>query len=271
MKRIESDGLVYYQFPLFERYYPGLRHIITTRIGGYSKRPYDTLNIGLHVGDNVEDVIKNRELVCKKLGYPLDSVVAMKQGHGANVKAVDPSFKGRGARGWGDAIEDTDGLITSSGGLVLLTVAADCSLGMFYDPVQGVLALAHSGWAGVVSGVFKNVIVAMEKDFSCKRRDVLVGVGPTICGRCYEVRNDIVKTFQDKFPRYMDEIISTSAKGAKTLDIVKALELQLLTEGIDANHIEVSHLCTTCNTKEFYSYRVEGGNTGRIGIFAVMD
>jgi YfiH family protein len=270
MKRIVSDDLVYYQFPLFEQYHPRLRHIITTRIGGYSKRPYDTLNVGLHVGDNVEDVIKNREIVCKKLGYTLDSVVAMQQVHGANVKVIDYSFKGRGARRLEDAIEDTDGLITNSRRLVLLTVAADCSMGMFYDPVQEVLALAHSGWDGVISGVFRNVVVTIEKDFHCKREDILVGVGPTICGRCYEISDDVVKIFQDKFLHDKDKIISTSVNGGKTLDIVKALELQLLAEGIDANHIELSNLCTACNTKEFYSYRVEKGNTGRTGIFAVL-
>ncbi|MFN3467148.1 MAG: peptidoglycan editing factor PgeF [Candidatus Brocadiales bacterium] len=270
MKKIE-DGLVYYQFSYFERYYPRLRHVITTRIGGYSKRPFDTLNVGSHVGDDIEDVIKNRDLVCKKLGYTVDSIVAMKQSHGANVKAVDSSFKGRGARRWGDGIDDTDGIVTASRELILFTTAADCSMGMFYDPTQRVLALAHSGWSGVISGIFNKIVVTMERDFHCERKDILVGIGPTICGKCYEIGDETVKMFQDKFPHYLGKIISTSREGGRALDIVKALELQLLEEGIGPDHIEVSGLCTACNTKEFYSYRLEKKDTGRLGIFAVMD
>jgi YfiH family protein len=270
VKKIIED-MVYYRFSLFEQYCPEVNHIVTTRIGGHSKPPYDTLNVAMHVGDDPEDVIRNRDLVCKKLGYTIDSMVAMQQGHGANVKVIDLSFKGRGARRWEEGIEDTDGIITNSRGLVLSTAAADCSMSLFYDPVQRVLALAHCGWSGVIGNIFKNVIATRVEHFGSRRGDILVGIGPTICEKCYEIGEETVRIFEERFPKDKEEIISISRSGGKSLNIVKALNLQLLDEGIKENQIEVSNLCTSCNLKEFYSYRAEGKDTGRTGIFAVLD
>ncbi len=98
------DRIVYYQFLSFQKYSSKLKHLIPTRLSGYSKRPYDTLNIGLHVGDKRKDVIKNRELVCRTLGYTIDPMVAMQQSHTANVRVIDDNYKGRGSREWEDGI-----------------------------------------------------------------------------------------------------------------------------------------------------------------------
>ena len=90
------DRIVYYQFLSFQKYCPELRHLLTTRMSGFSKKPYDSLNIGLHVGDKRDDVIRNRELVCQTLGSNIDSMVAMQQSHSANVKVIDERYMGLG-------------------------------------------------------------------------------------------------------------------------------------------------------------------------------
>ena len=111
MRKFIND-IVYYQFFIFEEFYPELKHIVTTRIGGYSKKPYNALNLSFNVGDSYEDTIRNRGLVCNKLGYMIDSIVAMRQSHGANVRVIDAADKGRGSRKWEDGIANTDGMIT---------------------------------------------------------------------------------------------------------------------------------------------------------------
>ncbi|MGA1825919.1 MAG: peptidoglycan editing factor PgeF [bacterium] len=270
MKKI-IDDIVYYQFLLFEAYSAELKHLVTTRLGGYSKKPYNSLNIGFHVGDSHANVLKNRKLVCNKLGYALDSMVSMQQSHGANIKVLDSAYKGRGARNWEDGIANVDGVITNNRELVLLSMSADCGMSMFYDPGKKVLALAHSGWRGIAKGVVRNIIETMETIFSCERSEILVGIGPTICERCYEIGSEIRAIFEQTFPFDKQRIFSKSSNGSQSLNIVKSLELQLLAEGIKPNHIETSNLCNSCESEEFFSYRRDNKKTGRMGIFAVIE
>ena len=265
------DRIVYYQFSSFQKYCPELMHLITTRIFGYSEKPYDSLNIGLHVGDKRYDVIRNRELVCQTLGFNINSMVAMQQSHSANVKVIDESYKGKGAREWEDGIEDTDGIVTHTKNMILSGMAADCSLSIFYDPVKKVLAISHSGWKGIVSGVLRNTISKMMKAFACKRENIQVGIGPAICERCYEVGDELIEKMEASFPDCMDQILSKTRKGSRSINIVKALQIQLCNEGIQPEHIELSNLCNACGIKEFYSYRNEDKTTGRFGLFAVLN
>jgi YfiH family protein len=238
---------------------------------GYSQKPYHSLNMAFHVGDESERVIRNRERVCRTLGYSIDSMIAMQQKHTGNIRIIDRSFMGRGAREWEDGIENTDGIVTDSKGLVLAGMAADCSLNMLYDPAGKVLAVVHCGWKGVVSSVLRNTISAMVHAFRCKRENILVGIGPTICEKCYEVGDNLIAAIEKAFPRRMDTILSKTIKGRRSVNIVKALQMQLCDEGVLNSHIEISHLCNACRVDEFFSYRIENKNTGRFGLFAVLN
>jgi YfiH family protein len=239
-------------------------------MSGYSQKPYNTLNVGLHVGDRRDDVIRNRELVCQALGYSIDSMIAMQQSHTANVKIIDDNYKGRGAREWEDGIENTDGIITSSKDTILAGMAADCSLNILYDPVERILSVCHSGWKGIVSGVLKYTISKMDERFTCKRENIQVGIGPTICNKCFEVGDDLIEAMEDTFPNSIDKVLSKTRKGSRSINLVNALHIQLCEEGIKPDHIELSNICNACKTDEFYSYRNENRITGRFGLFAVL-
>lgn len=270
MQRIR-DRIVYYQFSSFQVYSPGLRHLITTRISGYSQKPYDTLNIGLHVGDKKDDVLRNRKLVCQTMGYEVDSMIAMQQSHTANVRVIDAHYKGRGAREWEDGIENTDALVTDSKDIILSGMAADCSLNILYDPVKRVLGVCHSGWKGTVSGVLRNTISEMVKTFNCRREYIRVGIGPVICSKCYEVGDDLIEAMKDSFPSSFGGILSKTRQGSWSISLVNALYMQLCGEGIKPGHIELSNICNACKIDEFYSYRNENRTTGRFGLFAVLN
>lgn len=269
MQKIRNR-IVYYQFSSFQKYSPGLRHLITTRIRGYSQKPYDTLNIGLHVGDKKDDVVRNRKLVCQTLGYDVDSMIAMQQSHTANVRVIDGHYKGRGAREWEDGIENTDAIVTDSKDIILSGMAADCSLNILYEPVKRVLAVCHSGWKGIVSGILRNTISEMVKTFNCRREYIRVGIGPVICSKCYEVGDDLIDAMECSFPSGIDSILSKTEKGSRSINLVNALHIQLCDEGIKPGHIELSNICNACRIDEFYSYRNENGITGRFGLFAVL-
>jgi len=269
MKRIQA-GFTYYRFSSLQDHDGGLRHLVTTRIGGCSKRPYDTLNLGLHVGDDPVDVIRNRERVCAEIGYPVDAMVAMQQSHGARVRVVDAADKGRGARDWGDGMEDTDGMITGTPHLALTGMSADCGVSLLYEPNTRVIGVVHSGWKGIVTGVLRNAAETMVNAFHCMRDEILVCIGPTVCERCYEVGEDLVTAFEGAFPGRTDSLLSRTQKGVRSINMVKAMRMQLLDEGILQDRIEAAPLCTACSGDEFYSYRREHKETGRFGLFAVL-
>ena len=269
MQKVQSH-IKYYQFSSFQRLAPGLKHLVTTRLAGYSQPPYDSLNVGLHVGDKPDDVIRNRKLVCRELGYGLDAIVTMQQSHTANVRIVDCNHKGRGGCKWEDGIEETDGMVTCEKDMILTAMAADCSVNLIYDPVKRVLAVAHSGWKGLASGVLRHTIYTMVNTFSCDRKHIQVGIGPTICAKCYEVGDNVIEAIEHAFPGRKDQVIAKTRKDTPSIDIVKALHLQLCDEGISKDYIEASHLCPACHVEEFYSYRAENKVTGRFGLFAVL-
>ncbi|MGA1844273.1 MAG: peptidoglycan editing factor PgeF [bacterium] len=269
MKRIQTR-FAYYQFLSLQDHAGGLRHLVTTRIGGCSKTPYNTLNLGLHVGDAAGDVIGNRELVCAEIGYPLDAMVAMQQSHGARVRVIDAPDKGRGAREWGDGIEDTDGMITGTPHVILAGMSADCGVSLLYDPNERVIGVVHSGWKGIVSGVLRNAVGTMVDVFCCRRDDILACIAPTVCERCYEVGEDLVAAFEGAFPGRIDSLLAKTEKGSRSINMVQAMRMQFGDEGILQDRIEAAPLCTACRSDEFYSYRREHKETGRFGLFAVL-
>lgn len=269
MKKIVND-LVYYKFSIFDQYDHELKHLISTRIGGKSLPPYESLNVGLHVGDRKEDVINNRDRICKKLGYSIDSLVAMKHVHSTNVHVISSSDKGKGAKDWSDGLQDTDCVVTNMKDVILFSATADCSVSILFDPRQNVLGICHAGWKGVRDNIIANTIFKMENQFKCSRGDIIVGIGPAICSKCYDLKEEVADGFERQFSGKSRDILRRGADGKRYLQISKAIEAQLISSGIKGDHIEDSGLCTSCMVHEFYSYKKENEMTGRTGIFAIL-
>ncbi len=121
---------------------------ITTRHGGVSAPPYDTLNLGLHVGDEPANVMRNRARAVAAFGVALDATVFARQVHGTAAASVGPEDGGRGAASENDAVDDTDILVTASPGITLAILVADCVPLALVDPAAHVLAAVHAGWRG---------------------------------------------------------------------------------------------------------------------------
>ena len=147
---IQSGNLTIYTSSLLKNQIP-LVHGFSSRVGGYSKAPYQGLNMGLTSGDDVAAVIQNRTVFANALGISAEQVVSGMQVHGTNIAHVTKKDAGKGFLDAVAALPDTDGLVTAERNIALMTLYADCVPVLFYDPKQQVIAVCHCGWRGTVS------------------------------------------------------------------------------------------------------------------------
>ncbi|NCO33227.1 MAG: peptidoglycan editing factor PgeF, partial [Armatimonadetes bacterium] len=233
--------------------------------GGMSAPPFDSLNLGLHVGDDAEAVWRNRRLFCAAVGVDADSLVVGQQAHGTGIAVVTKQHLRRGSRAWDDGLPGTDALITDRPSVPLLTLVADCCVCSLYDPVRRVVAVAHAGWRGLLGGILPRTVTAMSESFGCHPSDVRVGIGPCIGPCCYEVGHEVAAEFEKEFPGERSTFLRKEEPASMHLDLTAVAQRQLRQEGVLDEHTEVSGICTSCNTDSFYSYRAEAGVTGRFG------
>ncbi|HEX2074566.1 MAG TPA: peptidoglycan editing factor PgeF [Geodermatophilus sp.] len=158
------------------------RRVVTDRRGGRSRSPYESFNLGDHVGDAPDDVAANRARLARELGVPGDRLVWMAQVHGDGVAVVDGPVEG--------PVPGTDALVTATPGLVLCVLVADCVPVLLADEAAGVVAAVHAGREGVRLGVVPAALAAMRR-LGSRPADVTALLGPAICGACYEVPRDM--------------------------------------------------------------------------------
>jgi YfiH family protein len=239
--------------------------LLTTRDGGVSTGPYASLNLGLHVGDSPLSVLDNRARVAAAMGVGLDELVFAEQIHQPTVRVVDDSHRGRGARSAGDAIPRTDALVTTTPGVVLVVMVADCVPLVLHDPVRGVLACVHAGWGGTVRGVTPAAVRAM-RDIGSDPADIVVGIGPCIDGERYQVGDDVASVAREAFGDSTDRVLRPDGTGRRLFDLVAAARVQLTDAGVREQHIHPSGLTTGAGTP-FFSHRAEGP-CGRFAVLA---
>jgi polyphenol oxidase len=164
--------------------------VVTTRAGGDSVGPYASLNLGLHVGDDPDAVIENRRRAAAVLGTDLDGLVFAQQVHGSRASVVGLGERGRGARDQSDALGDTDALVTTDPGTILVTLVADCVPVVLFDPHARVLACAHAGWRGTLSGVLEEAIAVM-RSLGASADRIVAGIGPAVSKERYQVGEEV--------------------------------------------------------------------------------
>ena len=242
-------------------------HAVSTRHGGVSVPPYDSMNLALHVGDDASDVVENRRRFLGLLGLDSDRLTTPEQIHGDNIVRVGEAEAGRGRLSYADAIPETDALMTDVPGIPLMLCFADCTPILLFDPVHRAAAIAHGGWKGTVRSIAAKTVRAMGDAYGTRPEDCFAGIGPAIGPCCYEVGGEVADEFRKAFPQFA-EFFLLEEKGKIRLDLWQANRLQLEDAGILPEHIDVAGVCTSCHARTFYSYRAEGPTIGRIA--AVM-
>jgi YfiH family protein len=228
---------------IFASFEDRLKFSITNRYGGVSKVPYDSLNLALHVKDNPKDVLENRMILSQKHNFILENLIYMNQTHSSNIAIIkDTSI---------NKIENCDALITDVKNIPLMVMVADCIPILVYDPKKEVIAVIHAGRNGTFNEISKKTILKMKDEFGCKADDILVYLGASIHGCCYEVGEEIARLVDDKYVEKREE--------SWYLDL-QSMNVEQL-KSVDVTSIEVSEICTCCN-EDYFSYRREG-TTGR--------
>lgn len=253
MRRVAEGGPIYYQF---ERWtgHEALVHGVFTRLGGVSRAPWESLNVGGTVGDDAAAVQRNIQLVFDALELERARACTVWQVHSADAVVVTERVEGRA---W---LARADGMVTNIPGLPLTMRFADCTPLLFYDPVHYAIGLAHAGWRGTVAEVGLNTLRAMRVAFGTQPEDVEVAIGPSIGPDQYQVGPEVVEAVQRTFGT-TEDLIRRARDGSAYLDLWAANRLSLERAGV--TRFEVAGICTASNTSEFFSHRAERGKTGR--------
>ncbi len=241
----------------------GLHHAITTRHGGCSQMPFESLNLGYHVGDDALCVSHNRKALANLLGYDATHLVAAQQVHGAHSRIVDANSRGSGALDWDSARPETDTLIVAEPNVPVLILVADCAPIRLVDSDHQVLAVVHAGWRGAVSRIASQTIETMQRTFSSQPEQIGVGIGPCLCAGCFEVGNEVTLAAQEIAPASL-----MSGYSKPHLDLRVLLRSDLQSVGVLDSNIETMPHCPRCDTRTFFSHRGEQGRTGRFGLVA---
>ena len=200
---------------------PRVRRVVTTRDGGVSKPPFDSFNLGDHVGDDPDAVAANRSRLASQLGLAADRVVWMEQIHSRNVTVVDAPVL--------HAVEATDALVPTTPGLALAVLSADCVPVLLSDDEAGVIAGVHAGRVGARIGIVPETLRVM---ISLGARPERIGafLGPAACGRQYEVPAAMQRDVEE----YLPGSACLTDKRTPGLDLRAGLRRQLLALGVAA-------------------------------------
>jgi YfiH family protein len=248
----------------------GVTAVVSTRHGGVSTGPYDSLNLGGHVGDDPAAVAENRRRLAAALG--VDRLTIADQRHTATVAVVDGNRAGRGHDGVADsaaAFPGTDAMITSLPGVALTILVADCAPVLLYDPVRQAAGVAHSGRVGTVKGVIPQTIKAMAAAFGSAPDDLLIGIGPAIGAASYEIgameAAEVAAAFGDAGTR----LLTPTRPGHAAFDLAGAIRRQLLASGVPEANIHEMAIDTRTSTGTFFSDRA-ARPCGRFAVVAAL-
>lgn len=225
----------------------------TTRPGGVSLPPYDALNLALHVDDEWDRVLANRDLVAAAVGQARGTLAYAQQVHGTRVAIVERLSSAARDRGIGGV----DALVTAVPGLALAVLAADCLPVLLADPVAGVVAVAHAGRRGLAGGVLQETLAAMA-GLGATPGDTTAVLGPAACGRCYELPEALAEQVAAAVPGSR----ATTRLGKASVDLAAGADRLLRAAGVVA--VTAVGGCTIEQPDRFFSYRRDGV-TGRHG------
>lgn len=247
-----------------------LTHGFSTRMGGVSKPPFDSMNLSFTRGDDETDVMENFRRFGKAIGVSDSQMVFSDQTHTANVGIVTEEDFGKGILKPKD-YTDIDGLVTNCPGACLVTFYADCVPLFFADPVRKVIGLSHSGWRGTAAAIGRETVEMMGHQFGSRPEDIIAAIGPSICGDCYEVSEDVAQVFRQQFRTEQSDTFLTETGGGKyMLDLWKVNAYILLDSGILPEHLSVTDICTCCNSDLLWSHRKTGGVRGSLAAFLMI-
>ena len=253
--------------PLLDSF-PGVSHAFSTRKGGESPPPFDSLNLSAKWGDSEENVRRNVRTFLGFLDIAGDPLF-LNQVHGCRILAVDDSTPE-------DRRGDYDGAVVSTPGVPLVIRTADCLPILLYDPVKKAAGAVHAGWRGTALSIAEKTAALMCRRYGSRPGDIIAAMGPAIGPCCYEVGEEVEEAFgrrESGFPfPWKNILFRLPEQGArKHFDLAAANRLQLLRAGLRDDNISLPAACTCCEGENFYSYRRDGEASGRQGALVMLN
>jgi len=234
--------------------YHGLLHGFMGRRGGKSVGVYAGLNTSYRVGDDPKVVSQNVCDMKLAVGIHDGKVVTMRQMHGDNIIEIkDKQLKEAG---------EADGMVTAESGFYLGVLTADCVPILFIAPKQRLAAAVHAGWRGTLAGIAQKTVRLFADQYGVAADGLEVALGPSIGVCCYEVNDDVAGPLMKKWGSLTTP--SIAVKDGKSLVNLSRLNRDILREaGVPGKQLFQVGPCTRCAADDFFSYRREGGETGR--------
>jgi YfiH family protein len=235
-----EPGPITLQFPLLAEV-AGVGHAVFGRRGGVSRPPFESLNVGLAVGDRARSVWRNRRIILSRMGFSRGC--SARQVHGTRILVHthrgDPALSPAG---------EGDALITNIPGELLLIQVADCQAVLLCDPLRRVVANIHAGWRGSVAGIVEMTVRRMGEVFGSRPADLIAAVSPSLGPCCAEFVH---------FRREIPAPLWGYRRGEHHFDFWAITRDQLIASGVPSERIETSGVCTRCRGGDFFSYRRE--------------
>lgn len=238
-------------------------HCFTTRLGGVSKAPLDSMNLALRLDEQEENIAENYRILGSALGFDPENLVLTRQTHTDLVRVVGAEDR----QGCLHRVyPECDGLVTNTPGLALVVFTADCTPILLHDPVNGAVGAVHAGWRGTAKAIGAKAVEAMVANFGSDPKNIRAAIGPNIGPCCFQTDADVPQAMREAFSGEAEKSIHPAGnKYYVNLKELNALALRRAGVG----HIEISPLCTACRTDLFWSHRRVGQQRGSQGAVIV--
>lgn len=243
----------------------------TTRTGGVSIAPFDSLNASYNVNDKESCVLENRKIISDVLNIDYRDIVSAQQVHKNKIALIRKEDRGKGAFKYFNGIAETDALITDTPGIPILMCYADCVPIFILDPVKKAIALIHGGRRGTELELTLNTLYKMKKIFETNPHHCLAAIFPSIGPCCYNLKEqDKINDYWLNKNKFNQQVISKQNRNGLSLDLRKANFWQLIKGGIEEKNIFINEICTADHPELFFSYRRDKGITGRMAAIFML-
>ncbi len=253
----ENKGVKFLQFDHIKK--AGFTaHGFSTRIGGVSSPPFDTMNLEFTNRDKTESIKENRRRFTDALGLggiELPHLIRLLHGNKV-ITDKELSYDG-------NAVE-ADGIITQKKMFPVATTFADCVPIILSDPVTTTVGVVHAGWRGTLASIASKAVDTMVNAYEVNPADILVGIGPGIGLENFIVGSDVISQFLQKYNSWKDLTVRISNHDKWKLDILELNRRILLDRGVSGHNIVLANICTYKREDLFFSYRRDGLRTGRM-------
>lgn len=222
-----------------------IKHMVTEKDAGMGY----SFSMALHTGEERRVIDDNRLQLSTYFGEKY-KFCSIGQIH-SDVVHVVKKYEQTGWRSLEEAVE-ADAVVSNVPYMVLTVLTADCVPVLLYDPVKHAIGAVHAGWQGTEKNILSKTIHKMQEVYGSKPEDIVVAIGPAIDRCCYEVGSEVGNIFINKYEQCIDRGVS---KDKYQLDLKCINLLQAVECGVSTDNIEVSPICTACNSDRYFSYR----------------